>query len=89
MSATLGEGSDLERLTGVRNIYRLGAPEDLDAQGVGRRFFVFPGRSLSLALTEIALTGSINGARKVVNAFDQNGRPRWLADVLTERPNWV
>jgi Rad3-related DNA helicase len=48
MSATLGEGGDLERLTGVRNIYRLGAPEDLDAQGVGRRFFVFPGRSLSL-----------------------------------------
>jgi Rad3-related DNA helicase len=48
MSATLGEGGDLERLTGVRTIYRLGAPEDLDAQGVGRRFFVFLGRSLSL-----------------------------------------
>jgi hypothetical protein len=47
MSATLGEGGDLERLTGVRSIHRLSVPDDLNAQGVGRRFFVFPGRSLS------------------------------------------
>lgn len=48
MSATLGEGGDLERLTGVRNIHRLSVPDDLNAQGVGRRFFAFPGRSLSV-----------------------------------------
>jgi hypothetical protein len=47
MSATLGEGGDLERLVGTKNIHRLAVPSDLDAQGVGRRFFAFPGRSLS------------------------------------------
>ncbi|HCE2075144.1 TPA: DEAD/DEAH box helicase [Vibrio parahaemolyticus] len=47
MSATLGEGGDLERLLGRKNIYRLATPEGWDTQGVGRRFFIFP--SLSLA----------------------------------------
>jgi hypothetical protein len=47
MSATLGEGGDLERLTGIPRIHRLSVPDDFSAQGVGRRFFIFPGRSLS------------------------------------------
>ena len=46
MSATLGAGGDLERVTGVPRIHRLPAPEGWDRQGVGRRLFLFPGRSL-------------------------------------------
>ena len=46
MSATLGEGGDLERLTGRENILRLPAPQGFELQGVGRRFFMFPGMSL-------------------------------------------
>ena len=46
MSATLGAGGDLERLTGRRNITRLQVPEGWDRQGIGRRFFIFPGSSL-------------------------------------------
>lgn len=46
MSATLGAGGDLERLTGRREITRLPIPEGWDRQGIGRRFFVFPGLSL-------------------------------------------
>lgn len=46
MSATLGAGGDLERLTGRRNIKRLQVPEGWDRQGIGRRFFVFPNSSL-------------------------------------------
>lgn len=46
MSATLGEGGDLERLTGRRKIARLSVPEGWDKQGIGRRFFIFPERSL-------------------------------------------
>lgn len=46
MSATLGAGGDLERLMGRRNIRRLTIPEGWDRQGVGRRFFMFPGMSL-------------------------------------------
>jgi len=46
MSATLGAGGDLERLTGRRNIKRLQVPEGWDRQGIGRRFFIFPDSSL-------------------------------------------
>jgi len=46
MSATLGNGGDLERLTGMKNIFRLPIPDGWDKQGIGRRFFLFPERSL-------------------------------------------
>ncbi|MBX9838170.1 MAG: hypothetical protein K2X69_07610 [Silvanigrellaceae bacterium] len=46
MSATLGIGGDLERITGRENINRLPIPEGWDSQGMGRRFFIFPERSL-------------------------------------------
>ncbi len=46
MSATLGAGGDLERLTGRKNIHRLPIPESWNIQGIGRRFFVFPSLSL-------------------------------------------
>ena len=46
MSATLGEGGDLERLLGRRKIHRLPVPSGWDSQGVGRRFFIFPSLSL-------------------------------------------
>lgn len=47
MSATLGEGGDLERLTGRQNILRLPVPDGWDRQGIGRRFFIFPEMSLT------------------------------------------
>ena len=46
MSATLGEGGELERLAGVEKIVRLSVPEGWDKQGIGRRFFSFPERCL-------------------------------------------
>jgi hypothetical protein len=46
MSATLGLGGDLERLTGRSNIKRLPIPTGWDKQGIGRRFFIFPEKSL-------------------------------------------
>ena len=51
MSATLGAGGDLERLTGRSRITRLAIPEGWDKQGIGRRFFMFPGMSLTDELT--------------------------------------
>jgi Rad3-related DNA helicase len=47
MSATPGDGGDLERLTGIPSIYRLKVPDGWDRQGIGRRFFVFPSLSLN------------------------------------------
>lgn len=46
MSATLGEGGDLERLMGRKHIFRLPTATGSDHQGVGRRFFMFPELSL-------------------------------------------
>jgi Type III restriction enzyme, res subunit/Helicase C-terminal domain len=98
MSATLGEGGDLERLTGVRNIHRLGVPEDLDAQGVGRRFFVFPGRSLSAseqielerraierAGRAVVLVPDFRSAKKVTEQIAQSpGYPTFTAAEIEE-----
>ncbi len=47
MSATLGEGGELERLVGRRALARIPAPEGWDRQGVGRRLFFFPMRSMN------------------------------------------
>jgi len=44
MSATLGEGGDLERIFGRKKIARIPAPDGWDKQGIGRRYFVFPMR---------------------------------------------
>ena len=46
MSATLGNGGDLERLTGRKNIHKVPTVNSLNTQGVGRRFFMFPEMSL-------------------------------------------
>ncbi|MGB3511741.1 MAG: DEAD/DEAH box helicase, partial [Microcoleaceae cyanobacterium] len=46
MSATLGEGGEIERLFGTENIVRLPVPKGWDKQGIGRRLFFFPGNSL-------------------------------------------
>jgi hypothetical protein len=42
MSATLGDGGELERTFGRRQITRIPVPAGWETQGTGRRFFVFP-----------------------------------------------
>ena len=46
MSATLSRGGDLHRITGRESIDEIPAPPEMDRQGVGRRFFIFPALSL-------------------------------------------
>ena len=47
MSATLGAGGELERITGIPRIHRIPAPKGWDKQSTGRRLFVFPDRSFT------------------------------------------
>lgn len=42
MSATLGAGGDLERITGVKSIQRLPSPGGQDERDTGRRLFLIP-----------------------------------------------
>lgn len=76
MSATLGEGGELERLTGVREIARLPAPGGWEKHTAGRRLFLLPGLSMESA-----------DARQVaIQAVKQAGRALVLAprgDVVT------
>jgi len=52
MSATLGAGGDLERVTGRQPIHKIPVPLGWDKQGIGRRFFLMPKRSLDDAEAE-------------------------------------
>jgi Rad3-related DNA helicase len=65
MSATLGEGGELERIAGVEKITRL-AVEGWDKQGIGRRFFFFPQASLN---EEAANNLSIEMIKKIDRAL--------------------
>jgi hypothetical protein len=38
----------LERITGIEKIVRLPIPKGWDKQGIGRRFFLFPERSMKV-----------------------------------------
>lgn len=65
MSATLGEGGDLERIFGRKKIERIPAPEGWDKQGIGRRYFVFPMRKWDEATSlrqSISWVGKFNRA---------------------------
>jgi hypothetical protein len=93
MSATLGKGGELERITGVRRIRRLPVPEGWERQSSGRRLFLFPNRSMededieafaSNAIKEggraLVLTPSMAG----VSAAQRSFAPRGI-QVLTAR----
>lgn len=60
MSATLGAGGDLERTTGRRAIHRISPPAGYEKQGVGRRLFIFPGRSLDEAKSREMVSAAIS-----------------------------
>jgi len=66
MSATLGAGGDLERVTGRQPIYKIPVPSGWDKQGIGRRFFIFPKRSLDDDDAEQFAMESINLAGRAL-----------------------
>lgn len=49
MSATLGDGGELERSFGRTKITRIPLPDDKEQEGTGRRFFCFPELTSDLA----------------------------------------
>ena len=57
MSATLGEGGELERITGIRRVERLPVPASWKRQGTGRRFILFPDQKFPPdTATQVAIT---------------------------------
>ncbi|MCD4849705.1 DEAD/DEAH box helicase family protein [Arthrobacter sp. AK01] len=81
MSATLGEGGELERSFGVPDIARMPIPRGWDKEGTGRRFFVFP-----------AVTNELNDdpdllAPWVKQTVEVHGRTALLTPSATESSN--
>lgn len=66
MSATLGNGGDLERITGVKQIYRIKTPEGWDKQVTGRRFFIFPEISMEDSDIDVMIKDSISVAQRAL-----------------------
>lgn len=73
MSATLGEGGDLERITGVKSFHKIPIPTGWDKRGMGRRLFMFPGLSLeNPELGELTSELLIRNNRTVVLVSSDN-----------------
>ena len=104
MSATLGAGGDLERLTGRAKIARIEAPENFRTAGVGRRFFMFPGLSLEseecanlrklmqkLSGRSVVLTPHRPAAKAVANQFEDEDEFRIFnaADIEASKKAFV
>lgn len=85
MSATLGAGGDLERLTGRKSILRLPAPDGWDTQGVGRRFFIFPEMSLTPDQAVELRTQLMQRAGRSVVLVPSDKAARAIADEIDEK----
>ncbi|MGH8194197.1 MAG: DEAD/DEAH box helicase, partial [Woeseiaceae bacterium] len=88
MSATLGAGGDLERLTGRAKISRIPAPDDFKAMGVGRRFFIFPGLSLESAACEKLRKQMQKYAGRSVVLTTNNAAADSIAKQFEEEPDF-
>ena len=65
MSATLGAGGELERITGIKSIKRLPLPGGWDKRGSGRRLFLIP----ELAMSDEEMTVVVQNA---IRSFDRS-----------------
>lgn len=84
MSATLGMGGELERITGQDNITRIKAPEGWDKHGVGRRLFFFPGTALSDSDTEKLISKLITITKRSLILVPDNISADSLRATFTE-----
>lgn len=66
MSATLGNGGDLERVTGIKEFMRISIPQGWETQGLGRRFINFPNMSLDEEETDELLAELIKSVERSV-----------------------
>jgi len=87
MSATLGAGGELERITGIGRIERLPLPPGWDKRGSGRRLFLAPQVALSdESAIDVVLSGARDVDRSLVlvpNQFEASAFEKRLADYDT------
>jgi hypothetical protein len=102
MSATLGDGGELERAFGRRKITRIPVPAGWETQGTGRRFFVFPDllrglgseeriaafttRALELFGKAVLIAPSDHATTRLVAAVVPEQMPVWQPEEFAEAP---
>ncbi len=84
MSATLGRGGELERLSGRRDIIRIPSPHGWDGHGVGRRLFLFPNASLEESEGEALVTELIEKAGRALYMTPSDRRSGEVAEMIKE-----
>lgn len=84
MSATLGEGGELERLSGRSKIRRMKALPDWDKQGIGRRLFFFPERSLKEIEVESLTHKLIQQAGRALMLVPDNRRETFVRQNIQQ-----
>jgi RAD3-like DEAD/DEAH box helicase len=84
MSATLGQGGDLERIMGRPRIRRLEIPKGWDKQGIGRRLYFFPERSLDEAEVEKLNLRMMNRAGRSVVLVPNDQAARNITATIQE-----
>ena len=82
MSATLGEGGDLERIFGRPSITRIPAPPGWDKQGIGRRFFVFPMRVWDEKEAEARSLGWISRTHRCLVLTPRDAEAKRIKELL-------
>jgi hypothetical protein len=66
MSATLGDGGELERIFGVRAITRLPVPDEWERRSTGRRLFLLPAASLRPNELDSLVVDAVQGAGRAL-----------------------
>jgi hypothetical protein len=84
MSATLGAGGDLERITGRPQIERVPVPHGWDKQGIGRRFFLFPKRALDDEETSDFAVAAIERAGRALYLVPDDRSAKLVSEVVKE-----
>ena len=82
MSATLGQGGELERIAGVKNIHRIETNDGIDKQLIGRRYFIFPERSLTVSEAHDSTVKLIEEANRALVISPSQYRGNLLASKI-------
>ncbi|MEH7445196.1 DEAD/DEAH box helicase [Bacillus sp. JJ1122] len=90
MSATLGEGGELERITGIRKISKIPIPKGWDKYSNGRRLILFPNRIFNPEDALKVAFGAIgNQGRALVLCPDNRTAQFFISKMVSEMPEYV
>lgn len=82
MSATLGSGGELERITGVEKISRIQTPKIYLSHGIGRRLFLFPDFANEPTQYESWIAQKVAASRRTLVLCPTNAQAKTVRKIL-------